>query len=1144
MDSNFFFIENWEDMYAAARQAEQYVNQDPRTACFYARRALEQGVYWLYANESYLERPRHSETLSALINTRTFKENLDPGVFEKLDLIRRLGNKAVHHKGEVATHEALQALQELHHFSYWLFRYYSPERRTLQPKPFNAQLLPRGSAEPTVPIKQLQQLEAELEARDKEKQALEEKLLQQENEYKALLARQAQVAQQKARNRQLPITPHDYNEAQTRKYLIDLQLQEQGWNLDDPRCREYGVTGMPLSKSNTSGNGKVDYVLWGDNGLPLAVVEAKRSARDASAGREQARLYADCLEVSTGQRPFIFYTNGFDTYFWDDRRYPPRSVQGFYSKAALERLLHRRSALLSLNAPEAAVNTEIVDRPYQLEAIRRLCEHFEASQRKGLVVMATGTGKTRTVAALCELLMRRNWVKRVLFLADRNALVSQARRAFQRHLPEVSTEILNAQKPPSNARLCFATYPTMMSCLKKQQYGVGHFDLIVVDEAHRSVYHKFKAIFDYYDSLLVGLTATPRDEIDRNTYDLFEMEDGIPTFAYEAVQAFADGVLVPPQAASVPLKFQREGIAYAKLSADEQEEYEALFYDEENDVMPESIQGSALNQWLFNRDTIDKVLECLMTEGLKVQGGDQLGKTIIFAKNIRHANYIFTRFSENYPHYHGHFAKVIAHGVDYVESLIDDFGDPEKDRPTIAISVDMLDTGIDVPEILNLVFFKAVYSRTKFHQMMGRGTRLCPDLFGPGQDKTHFLALDFCQNFEFFDSQPEGKVARASKSLAERVFAHRLRLLQAVGSSQHPVQRSEAEQKALKTLKANVTKEMLALTRGMHHDNFLVRPHWELVEKYQQPEAWEAVSTEDLPPLIEKLAKLPSEHDPGHESARRFDLLMLSLQVDCLETGETDPGRVNKVQALAAQLEEKTTLPAVQAQLPLLQEVQTVEYWQHVTPYLLEVLRQSLRELMIYLDKGSSQTLLYSNFEDEMGPLELRMSPINSTYTVFQAYHKKIKVYLQEHGDDIALYRLRHNKPMTAQDLASLEAMLLSAGSIGQPEEIAEVLAEAKTSHQSLGLFIRSLVGLDRAAAKEAFGDFLQQGHYTANQMDFVNRIINLLTEKGEVKPAQLYDRPFTDLHHMGVDGLFDDDASDKIVNILKTIHQNAEVAL
>lgn len=1143
MNSNFFFIENWADMYAAARQAEQYVNQDPRTACFYARRALEQGVYWLYANESYLERPRHSETLSALINTRTFKENLDPGVFEKLDLIRRLGNKAVHHKGEVATHEALQALQELHHFSYWLFRYYSPERRTLQPKPFNAQLLPKGSAEPSVPIKQLQQLEAELEARDKEKQALEEKLLQQENEYKALLARQAQVAQQKAHNRQLPIEPHDYNEAQTRKYLIDLQLQEQGWNLDDPRCREYAVTGMPLSKSNPRGNGKVDYVLWGDNGLPLAVIEAKRTARDPHTGRQQASLYADCLEASTGQRPFVFYTNGFETYFWDDRRYPPRKVQGFYSKAALERLLHRRTALLPLTAPEATVNTDIVDRPYQLEAIRRLCEHFESHQRKGLVVMATGTGKTRTVAALCDLLMRRNWVKRVLFLADRNALVSQACRAFQRHLPEVSTEILNAQKPASNARVCFSTYPTMMSSLKKQQYGVGHFDLIVVDEAHRSVYHKFKAIFDYYDSLLVGLTATPRDEIDRNTYELFEMEDGIPTFAYEAVQAFSDGVLVPPQAVSVPLKFQREGIAYAHLSEAEQEEYETLFYDDEHEVLPETIQGSALNRWLFNRDTVDKVLACLMEEGQKVQGGDQLGKTIIFAQNIPHANFIRDRFEANYPHYLGSFAEVVAYNVSHVESLIDDFGNPEKDRPTIAISVDMLDTGIDVPDILNLVFFKAVYSRTKFHQMMGRGTRLCPDLFGPGQHKTHFLALDFCQNFEFFDAQPEGKVTRSSKSLAERVFAHRLRLLQAVGSSQHPVQRSEAEQKALKSLKNNVTQEMVALTRGMHHDNFLVRPHWELVEKYQQPEAWAEVSTEDLPPLIEKLAKLPSEHDPGHESARRFDLLLLSLQVDCLEAGEPDPGRVSKVKALAAQLEEKTTLPAVQAQLPLLQEVQTVEYWQHVTPYLLEMLRQSLRELMIYLDKGAPQAILYSNFEDEMGPLEVKELP--ATFRAgLQQYHHKIKVYLQAHSDHIALYRLRHNKPMTAQDLASLEDMLLSAGSTGQPEEIAEVLAAAKASHQSLGLFIRSLVGLDRAAAKEAFGDFLQQGHYTANQMDFVNRIINLLTEKGEVKPEQLYDRPFTDLHQMGVDGLFDDDASDKIVSILRAIHANAEVAL
>lgn len=438
---------------------------------------------------------------------------------------------------------------------------------------------------------------------------------------------------------------HHYDEADTRHYLIDLFLQEAGWDLSAPQSKEYPVVGMP----NKSGQGRVDYVLWGQDGLPLALVEAKRTSKDAREGQEQARRYAHCLEQMTGQRPLIFYTNGYDIYFWDDCNYPPRKLLGFYTRETLERLIQRRTQLQPLC--EATINEQIVDRYYQHEAIRRIHESFERKQRKALIVMATGTGKTRTVVALTELLMRQNWVQRVLFLADRNALVKQAQRAFQTHLPQASTQIVSAKAPEAFARINLSTYPTMMNAINEGRFSVGHFDLIIIDEAHRSIYQKYHFIFEYFDSLLLGLTATPRDEVDRNTYTLFELESGIPTYAYESEQAYRDQVLVPPKTLSVPLKFQREGIHYRDLSPEEQTDYELLFGDDAE--IPQEIDANALNQWLFNQNTVDQVIRYLMEHGLKVEGGDRLGKTIIFARNHEHARYIQERFDAQFPQYQG-----------------------------------------------------------------------------------------------------------------------------------------------------------------------------------------------------------------------------------------------------------------------------------------------------------------------------------------------------------------------------------------------------------------------------------------------------------------------------------------------------------
>ena len=608
---------------------------------------------------------------------------------------------------------------------------------------FSAEALPRIARVEATTLGRLQEIAKRFAEQAKAREAADAAHAQSEALHAEIAAEnarlQAELAAIKAANAAIPDT-HDYNEEQTRDIWIDNLLHEAGWPLDQPRDREYKVTGMP----NAKGEGFVDYVLWGDDGKPLALVEAKRARKDARVGQQQAKLYADCLEATHGARPVIFYSNGYEHWIWDDTNYPPRAIQGFLKKDELLLLHQRRATRRALAGVE--IDRDIAGRFYQSRAIRRIDDAFEKHhQRKTLLVMATGSGKTRTVIALVDQLMRANWVKRALFLADRVALVNQAVRAFKMHMPHAAPVNLVTDKL-TDGRIYVSTYPTMMGLIDDVQnglrrFGPGHFDLIVIDEAHRSVYRKYRAIFDYFDSLLVGLTATPRDEIDRDTYSLFELERGVPTDSFELNEAVDGGFLVPPRAVSVPLRFQREGIRYDDLSDEDKERWDALEWSEDGEI-PDGVDAAAVNKWLFNTDTVDKVLEHLMTHGQKVEEGDRLGKTIVFAKNSDHAEFIAERFDANYPHLKGHFARVIDYRTDYAQTLIDDFSIPAK-APHIAISVDMLDTGIDVPEVVNLVFFKIVRSKTKFWQMIGRGTRLAPDLFGPGRHKSIFWSSIF-----------------------------------------------------------------------------------------------------------------------------------------------------------------------------------------------------------------------------------------------------------------------------------------------------------------------------------------------------------------------------------------------------------------
>jgi type I restriction enzyme R subunit len=1128
--TNFGFLQtDWPQIYESAVKAESFAIPDPGTACFHARRTLELVMQWLFRSDSRLHLP-YQQTLSALVHEPTFVQVAGQGIHTKARIIVEHGNRAVHADRRIVTQEnALAAVRELFHITFWLARTYARGTKPADTLQFRPELLPATSPVPPATKAKLQELEAALSVKDAQLAQLSQQAALQAVGQAAMDAElqtlRAAIAEARKRNEAAPDT-HDYNEKETRDAFIDLMLAEAGWELKQPQDREYEVSGMP----SNSGIGFVDYVLWGKDGKPLGLVEAKRTRKSPHIGQQQAKLYADCLAAKFGQRPVIFYTNGYEHWMWNDLEHPPREVSGFYTRDELELLVQRRQTRKPLGAQE--IDAEIVERYYQTRAIRKVADRFETEhQRKALLVMATGSGKTRTVIALCDLLMKAGWVKRVLFLADRVALVKQAAGEFKKHLPASSPVNLVTEKSETG-RVYISTYPTMMKLIDDKRedgtrrFGAGYFDLIIVDEAHRSIYQKYGAIFDYFDSLLVGLTATPKDEVDHNTYRLFTLEDGVPTDEYSLEDAIKDRFLVPPRAVSVPLKFQREGIKYKELSEEEKDQWDALEWNEENEDVPDQVNAADVNNWLFNKDTVDKVLQHLMERGQKVAGGDRLGKTIVFAKNHDHAEFIAKRFDENYPQYAGHFARVIDFKVTYAQSLIDNFSQPEK-APHIAVSVDMLDTGIDVPEVVNLVFFKLVRSKTKFWQMVGRGTRLRKDLFGPGKDKKSFFIFDFCQNLEFFSQNPETIDGASGDSLSKRLFASRVELLTVLDKLGLEGKGKERE------LREDIAERLRQLVVAMTLDNFLVRPHRRAVEQFAKPEAWTTFSAEDRAVLESDIAGLPSATPPESLEAKQFDLLMLRMQLVLLRGEAGFAAMRERVQTIARMLETQVAIPAIAATLPLLQEIQSPLFWEDVTVVNLESVRKGLRDLVQFIEYRKRATVI-TDFTDEIAEGTFIALPGASVGVDIEKVREKATVFLRKHENDPVLHKLRFNEPLTAADLKILEQIFLSEGST--QEEIAAAGRDA----EGLGLFVRSLVGLDREAAKLALSRFMQERSMNSNQIEFVSLIINHLASRGYIELARLYESPYTDVHPHGMDGLFPDDTTNALIATLNLIRYNA----
>ncbi|HFQ7767358.1 TPA: DEAD/DEAH box helicase family protein [Clostridioides difficile] len=1105
---NFDFLQkkkNFNSFNTACLEAEKSILVSPSTCATITRRALELAVKWLYANDSDLVLP-YQDNLSTLIHNNSFIELIDYDMLPLLKYIVKLGNLSVHTSANIERGEAILSLNNLHQFVSWIDYCYSDEYTA---EDFNEDLLLHGEEKRTRPD-ELKNLYERLSSKDKK---LEEVIKENEELRKSL------TEKRKVNTVNYDFKIDEVSEFETRKRYINIELKLAGWEFGKDIGEEIEVQGMP----NESGVGYVDYVLYGANGKPLAVVEAKRTSKDPKIGQQQAKLYADCLEKRYSQRPVIFLTNGFDMYIWDD--YSDRKVYGFYKKSELQLMIDRRKSKKSLSS--VTINDEISNRYYQKEAIRAVCEALENKQRKTLLVCATGTGKTRIAISIVDVLSRHNWIKNILFLADRKALVKQAKKSFTKLLPNLALcNLLDSKDSPEDARMIFSTYPTMMNAIDdtkskdgKRLFTPGHFDLIIIDESHRSIYKKYKSIFDYFDSYLMGLTATPKDEIDKNTYSVFDMENGVPTYAYEYNKAVEDGYLVDYTSIEFKTKIMEDGIKYDELSDEEKEEYENTFNDDES--IGDEIGNNAVNEWLFNSDTIDLVLNKLMTEGLKIEGEEKIGKTIIFAKNTKHARAIVERFNKLYPKYGGNFVKAVDYSINYVDSIIDDFSDKNK-LPQIAVSVDMLDTGIDIPEILNLVFFKKVRSKTKFWQMIGRGTRLCPDLLGVDMDKERFLIFDFCNNFEFFKFNPKGFEGNKAETLTEKLFNIKVSIVKELQDIKY-IEGEYAE------LRKELLEELITSVKALNEDSYIVRMNLSYVHKYKNENVWSNIGAVAQNEIREYISPLITSYSDD-ELAKRFDVVMYNIQLAYLQNNNASKG-IRHVMATAEKLSKLGTIPQIQQQKYTIEKAMTEDFWEDSDIFEVEEVRISLRELIKYLEK-SSQKIYYTSFEDMIVAEDRNDSVYNANN--LKNYKKKVEYYLNSHKDELAIFKLRNNKKITKQDVETLEEILLKQ--LGNCDDYKKEFGDTPVSQ-----LVRRLVGLDREAANEAFSEFLNNKSFNTKQIHFVKLIVDYVVKNGFIEDNKvLMEDPFRTVG--SIIDLFENhiEERNKLIKTINEIKENA----
>lgn len=1163
MNSNFQFLQQeWPELFQRAEKAEQLMITDPRTSLTYGRMALELAVNWMYSNDVELELP-YDSSLNSLMKNYDFRNQFPSKLYNEIDLIRKVGNLAIHNK-PVSGIDSDRNISNLYYFTKWFAKSYSTSNIDV-PGLFDGNLIPT-EGQTALSKRQLEELQDKFESdlnrfQVELKFTLERnKKLEEENELfqKRIEELQAQIIANKEEANKEDEVHHPRNEYETRKYFIDVSLREAGWDLAGAKDKEFKVEYMPKS-TNKSETGYVDYVLWDDNGNPLALVEAKKSMESVSKGENQAQLYADSLEKMYGQRPVMYYTNGFETHLWDDQFYKAsRPVHGFYTKQELQTVHFRRTHRKDIR--NEFIDTDIAGRTYQMRAIKSIAEHFTGTDksdgkligtnRGALLVLATGTGKTRTSIALSKLMLEANWAKRILFLADRKSLVRQAKRNFVKLLPEHKCVSLLEEKDNIEARIAFSTYQTMMGLIDgskvndKRFYGVGHFDLIIVDEAHRSIYKKYQAIFEYFDALFLGLTATPKESIDHNTYETFGLPDKTPTDAYTFEEAVDKEHLVPYRTIELKTKFLTDGIKYSQLSPEEKEQFEDEILDGEEATGNEIIDSSSLNQWLFNKDTAIKTLQKVIELGIKKRGGDEIGKTIIFARNKKHAQFLKDIFLELDKELYGNdYVKVITHGEPKAEEFIERFCDEEKDRlPQVAISVDMMDTGIDAPSCVNLVFYKPVKSYAKFWQMIGRGSRLRTDLFGPGEDKSHFLIFDLCGNFDFFAENPKGIEGASQKSLTEIVFNLRLQLAQYLKDGKF--QKDD-----------DLQKYRTELLDGLHNDiatldtsRFDVRMKIKTVLEYgsENRELWNHLDKKDAKNISDTLAPLVKPKKGDSDLSRFYDKLLYTLTLKRIETPITEEFvskyaiPITKVAILSKKLLKKTTIPEVKKLEGIVQKPLDENFWKYDGIRHLEDIRLNIRELMKYIDP-EDQKYVTSNFEDHLYNYEESTPTWNEPgaepLSPFPNTVHRLEEIIRNNSSHITIGRIRKGETITEVELSALEKLLITDGI--KKEQVEKELGK----HLDIVNFIINLMGLSEEKVNQAFGNFINEYQLNSVQIQFLDTIKLFLTKNGKIDPTKLYDAPFKNFHSLGVDGIFNEQQADKIFRIIEDINEHGHSA-
>lgn len=1067
MKSNFDYLNNlskeFEELHRRCTTAETYQQIAPNISAWASRQALEWLVHLVYKckDEFYNKAEIRKIKLFELVSNEKFKQFINSDdILIKIDHIRRIGNWAVH-GNDVKKKQSLFALKSL----YYLCGDILISLGYLDdfPNKFDAELIPK-------------QTTTKAQITDEDTTLPDTIIIK------------------RSKNKTLKNTsPNDLDEQQTRKLYIDLSLQEAGWQIaEQENLKVEGKAGIEIEidgipkVQNPTGKGYADYVLFDTNGKPLAVVEAKRTSKDPIIGKEQAKTYAQCLKKMYGLNYDIicYYTNGYEIWVIDGQ-YPERKVWGFHTLQDLQSMIRRERKKINIE-----INNNIVNRDYQKRAVTSVCEWFNKKHRRSLLVMATGTGKTRVSIALVDVLLKNQWIKRVLFLADRRALVDQAYSSYTNLLPnETKCNLCYSMQKNYDARLIFSTYQTMIGLIDTEQkeFSVGHFDLIIIDEAHRSIFGKYGAIFEYFDSLIVGLTATPREDIERSTFDFMNLEDREPTDNYAYETAVAEGYLVNYTNRICHSYIINEGIKYDNLSEEDREQL-----DEKN---LRDVNKSKINRSVFNKKTINKVLQTLMQEGLKVDDGQTIGKTIIFALNHEHACKIVEYFNNLYPELGTGYCDLIDYQISYKEKLLDNF--KQKNRnPRIAVSVDMLNTGIDVPEILNLVFFKPVYSKINFWQMIGRGTRLCKNLLGYGKDKKEFLIFDWCGNFKFFKEHPEGREPTETISLIAYAFIKRANILSIL-------QRKEFQEK--ECFEKNYSNELLDIllndVKNLGRKRILVRKNLKIVDKYSNKNNWIPLDEGKLNELEKIIAPLFI----NNQDVRQLKLDCILLRTELLRLQNEIPNTDKLEQICSYLLNNKLSIPQVSQRKELLEKYCEQTFWSEAGTEDLETSRKVLRELMQFIDFEHNQSIEI-NIEDIFGEDK---EPI--ILTTPYSYKKSLEEYLDKNENSEIIRKIKNIEQLKEEDIKELERICWQE--IGKKEDYDKYIRdENKTCGDNVAVLIRSLCGVNKDVAKKKFKQFIQQTELTTDQEKYLESILDYVCKQGDMESQNLMEEPWTNL--------------------------------